>query len=55
MKREWHQPKIQLLDARATASTDADLTLADPVNHNGDLGEWKGEAAGPGGTQADAS
>ena len=36
--RAWHKPKFKLLDARATAQTDADATLSDP-NGNGDLPE----------------
>jgi len=60
MKKAWHQPKIQLLDARATAvfsrrvnnrgnagnySTDEDAFAGDP-NHRGDLGESRGETSG---------
>ncbi len=38
-KREWHQPKFQLLDAARTAATvDKDAALADP-NNGGDLPE----------------
>jgi hypothetical protein len=38
MKKAWRKPIIQLLDARATAQTDADALLWDP-NHAGDLGD----------------
>jgi len=48
-KRPWHQPRIQLLDARATAankkSTDADAFHVDP-NNNGDVNTWE-DTGGP--------
>ena len=38
-KREWHQPKFQLLDAARTAqAVDKDAMLSDP-NNEGDLPE----------------
>jgi hypothetical protein len=47
-RREWHQPKLYLLDAGATAqkrSTDVDFFRYDP-NNRGDLGEPSVEGPG---------
>ncbi len=39
MKQPWHQPRLQLLDARATAQTDQDAYIYDVGNFGANLGD----------------
>jgi hypothetical protein len=39
-KKAWSQPKIQLLEARATAQADLDAMHVDP-NNSSDIPSWE--------------
>ena len=44
-RREWHQPKLRMMEAGSTAQTDLDALHQDP-NDDGDVQSWEDNGIG---------